>query len=65
MGLQDFWFIALAVLFLGFFVLEGFDFGVGMLMKPFGRVRQPATANSTGAPCSTRSDRSGTATRSG
>ena len=33
MGLQDFWFIALAVLFLGFFVLEGFDFGVGMLMK--------------------------------
>jgi cytochrome d ubiquinol oxidase subunit II len=37
MGLQDFWFIALAVLFLGFLVLEGFDFGVGMLMKFFGR----------------------------
>jgi len=37
MGLQDFWFIALAALFLGFFVLEGFDFGVGMLMALFGR----------------------------
>jgi cytochrome d ubiquinol oxidase subunit II len=37
-ALQDFWFIALAALFVGFFVLEGFDFGVGMLMKPLGRV---------------------------
>ena len=37
MGLQDFWFIALAALFIGFLVLEGFDFGVGMLMKFFGR----------------------------
>ena len=37
MGLQEFWFITLAVLFLGFFVLEGFDFGVGMLMEFFGR----------------------------
>lgn len=37
MALQDFWFIALAGLFLGFFVLEGFDFGVGMLMSAFGR----------------------------
>ena len=31
MGLQVFWFIAIAVLWTGFFVLEGFDFGVGML----------------------------------
>ena len=38
MGLQEFWFILVAVLFLGFFILEGFDFGVGMLMEPFGRV---------------------------
>jgi len=38
MALQDFWFIALAALFVGFFVLEGFDFGIGMLMKTFGRV---------------------------
>jgi cytochrome d ubiquinol oxidase subunit II len=36
-GLQDFWFIALAGLFLGFLVLEGFDFGVGMLMEFFAR----------------------------
>src|SRR3954468_8453977 len=41
MGLQDFWFIALAALFAGFFVLEGFDFGVGMLMEFFAR-RAPA-----------------------
>ena len=38
MGLQEFWFVIMAVLFLGFFVLEGFDFGVGMLMEFFGRV---------------------------
>jgi cytochrome bd ubiquinol oxidase subunit II len=37
MGLQELWFVLLAVLFLGFFVLEGFDFGVGMLMEFFGR----------------------------
>jgi cytochrome d ubiquinol oxidase subunit II len=38
MGLQELWFGLLAALFLGFFVLEGFDFGVGMLMEYFGRV---------------------------
>ncbi|OCB07625.1 cytochrome d ubiquinol oxidase subunit II [Mycolicibacterium porcinum] len=37
MGLQELWFILLTVLFLGFFILEGFDFGVGMLMSFFGR----------------------------
>jgi cytochrome bd ubiquinol oxidase subunit II len=37
MGLQELWFVLLAVLFCGFFVLEGFDFGVGMLMEFFGR----------------------------
>lgn len=37
MGLQEFWFIMLTILFVGFFVLEGFDFGVGMLMEFFGR----------------------------
>ena len=36
MGLQEFWFILVAVLFIGFFILEGFDFGVGMLMEPLG-----------------------------
>ena len=34
MDLQIFWFIVIAVLWAGYFVLEGFDFGVGMLL-PF------------------------------
>ncbi|MFC4336584.1 cytochrome d ubiquinol oxidase subunit II [Salininema proteolyticum] len=32
MDLTTIWFIAIAVLFTGYFVLEGFDFGVGMLL---------------------------------
>ncbi len=42
MGLQEIWFIAIAVFFTGYFVLEGFDFGVGMLMPVFGRHSDPA-----------------------
>ena len=38
MGLQELWFGLIGVLFLGFFILEGFDFGVGMLMEPFAHV---------------------------
>lgn len=38
MGLQQLWFAVIGVLFLGFLVLEGFDFGVGMLMEPLARV---------------------------
>ncbi|KZS61246.1 cytochrome d ubiquinol oxidase subunit II [Mycobacterium kansasii] len=38
MGLQELWFGVIAALFLGFFILEGFDFGVGMLMEPFARI---------------------------
>ena len=37
MTLVQFWFIAIAVLWTGFFVLEGFDFGVGMLHGLAGR----------------------------
>lgn len=37
MGLEVFWFIAIAVLWTGFFVLEGFDFGVGILHGVVGR----------------------------
>ena len=37
MGLQEIWFVIVGVLFLGFFILEGFDFGVGMLMEPLAR----------------------------
>jgi cytochrome d ubiquinol oxidase subunit II len=36
MGLQHLWFFLIAALFLGFLILEGFDFGVGMLMAPLG-----------------------------
>jgi cytochrome bd ubiquinol oxidase subunit II len=34
MGLEELWFCLIAVLWAGYFVLEGFDFGVGMLL-PF------------------------------
>ncbi|MEV4257977.1 cytochrome d ubiquinol oxidase subunit II [Spirillospora sp. NPDC049652] len=33
MHLQDLWFIAIAVLWTGYFFLEGFDFGVGVLTR--------------------------------
>lgn len=33
MSLPELWFILIAVLFVGFFFLEGFDFGVGMLTR--------------------------------
>lgn len=39
MSLAEFWFALVGVLFLGYFVLEGFDFGVGMLMPLLGRAR--------------------------
>ena len=34
MDLETFWFVLIAILWAGYFVLEGFDFGVGMLL-PF------------------------------
>ncbi|QIS08565.1 cytochrome d ubiquinol oxidase subunit II [Nocardia arthritidis] len=37
MSLQEFWFLLIGVMFTGYFVLEGFDFGVGMLMPILGR----------------------------
>jgi cytochrome bd-type quinol oxidase subunit 2 len=37
MSFQVFWFIAIAVLWTGFFVLEGFDFGVGILRGAVGK----------------------------
>lgn len=35
--LQTLWFILIAVLWIGFFILEGFDFGVGMLLPFLGK----------------------------
>ena len=37
MNLNILWFLLVAVLYAGFFLLEGFDFGVGMLMPFLGR----------------------------
>jgi cytochrome bd ubiquinol oxidase subunit II len=37
MTLADLWFLLIAVLWTGYFVLEGFDFGVGMLLPVLGR----------------------------
>ena len=37
MELHDFWFFLICVLWSGYFVLEGFDFGVGMLIPVLGR----------------------------
>ncbi|MCW5853393.1 MAG: cytochrome d ubiquinol oxidase subunit II [Anaerolineae bacterium] len=37
MDLNTLWFILVGVLYIGFFVLEGFDFGVGMLLPFLGK----------------------------
>ncbi|MGB5936433.1 MAG: cytochrome d ubiquinol oxidase subunit II [Ornithinimicrobium sp.] len=37
MELATVWFIVIAILWIGYFVLEGFDFGVGMLFPVLGR----------------------------
>lgn len=43
MALQQLWFGIIGMLFLGFFILEGFDFGVGMLMEPLARLAPSGT----------------------
>jgi cytochrome d ubiquinol oxidase subunit II len=37
--LQTIWFLLICILWTGYFVLEGFDFGVGMLLRILGRDR--------------------------
>ncbi len=37
MDLNTVWFVLIAILYIGFFVLEGFDFGVGMLLPMVGK----------------------------
>ena len=44
MELSTFWFIVIGVLWTGYFVLEGFDFGVGMLLPVLGGKRYAADA---------------------
>ncbi len=38
--LNVFWFVLIAILFIGYFILEGFDYGVGMLYPLVGRTDQ-------------------------
>ena len=40
MDLNTIWFLLIAVLFTGYFVLEGFDFGVGVLLPVLGRTER-------------------------
>lgn len=47
MDLVIVWFVLLAVLWTGYLVLEGFDFGVGMLLPVLGRGTDPATRRRT------------------
>ena len=42
MDLNILWFVLIAVLYIGFFVLEGFDFGVGILLPFLSRDKDPA-----------------------
>ncbi len=58
--LQTIWFVLIAMLWTGYFVLEGFDFGVGVLLRVLGRDEAERRTL-----LSTRSARSGTATRCG
>ena len=41
MDLNIIWFVLVAVLYIGFFVLEGFDFGVGILLPFLSRDKDP------------------------
>jgi len=50
MSLESFWFLLIAVLWVGYFFLEGFDFGVGILLPVLGRdeVERRVIINSIG-----------------
>src|SRR5271157_4760255 len=37
MDLNTLWFILIAILYIGYFILEGFDFGVGILLPWLGK----------------------------
>jgi cytochrome d ubiquinol oxidase subunit II len=45
MDLNTIWFILIAILYIGFFILEGFDFGVGILLPFLGRGNTPEETN--------------------
>lgn len=37
LSLNELWFLIISTLFVGFFVLEGFDFGVGIVSRFLGK----------------------------
>lgn len=39
MTFQTVWFLLIAVLWVGYFILEGFDFGVGMLVRAVSKMK--------------------------
>ncbi|GAB3494417.1 cytochrome d ubiquinol oxidase subunit II [Flexivirga lutea] len=45
MSLETFWFILIGLLWAGYLILEGFDFGVGMLLAIIGRGRDKGETN--------------------
>ncbi|MGB4809678.1 MAG: cytochrome d ubiquinol oxidase subunit II, partial [Candidatus Phosphoribacter baldrii] len=47
--LQIVWFVLIAVLWIGYLALEGFDFGVGMLLPILGRSHQRGAAGEADA----------------
>ena len=49
MDLNTIWFILIAVLYIGFFVLEGFDFGVGILLPFLSKDKDPQIVEVSGA----------------
>src|SRR5512140_1207278 len=50
MDLNTIWFILIAILYIGFFMLEGFDYGVGILLPFLGKndVERRAIINTIG-----------------
>ena len=42
MSLTTFWFLTIAFLWIGYFTIEGFDFGVGMIIKVLGAMSASA-----------------------
>jgi cytochrome d ubiquinol oxidase subunit II len=42
--LQVVWFVLISILWLGYFLLEGFDFGVGMLIRAVGHSKEERRA---------------------
>lgn len=45
MDLNTLWFVLVAVLYVGFFILEGFDFGVGILLPFLSRDKDPGAVD--------------------